>query len=190
MSRNYVEPSLQVVRAGRSVGVSLVASLRQLFEWVDAFPSSIALRGSLYLYPTILTLHLLSMGLFGGLVLMMDLRLIGVSYVETPFTHVQKRLFPWQIGGMAMCAATGAVLVFASPMRFWGNLFFWTKVMMMALAGINAMAFHLSTYESVAGWDASTKAPARARLAGALSIALWGCVVVCGRMIAYNWFTV
>jgi hypothetical protein len=30
--------------------------------------------------------------------------------------------------------------------------------------------------------------PRRARVAGALSLALWTCIVVSGRMIAYNWF--
>ena len=57
--------------------VELLFPLRRLFEWVDAFPSSIAIRESQYLYPSILTSHVVSMCLFAGLVLMMDLRLLG-----------------------------------------------------------------------------------------------------------------
>jgi len=46
-----------------------VAPLRTLFEWVQAFPSSIAIRESLDLYSWILVSHVVSMSTFGGLVL-------------------------------------------------------------------------------------------------------------------------
>jgi hypothetical protein len=37
-------------------------------------------------------------------------------------------------------------------------------------------------------WDLHAIPPKRARLAGALSLTLWACIIVSGRMIAYNWF--
>jgi len=163
--------------------------VRSWFEWLDAFPSSIAIRESSYVYPGLLTTHVVSVCLFAGLVIMMDLRLMGVGNRQTPLSQVQKRLFPWQMIGMALGFTSGLALFYAQPMRFYGNVFFWTKMVMMILAGVNAMAFHRLTYRSVASWDSAAATPFGAKLSGAVSIAMWACVVVSGRLIAYNWFT-
>ena len=163
--------------------------LRSLFEWVDTFPSSIALRESQFVYPYILTAHVVGMCIFAGLICMMDLRLLGVGNLRTPFSQVQRRLFPWQMAGLAVSAVTGLLLVYGQPMRFYTNFFFWIKTVMMILAGVNALAFHRTTYYSVASWDSDAAIPFGAKLAGALGLALWGGVVVSGRLIAYNWFS-
>ena len=163
-------------------------SLKSLFEWVDTFPSSIAIRESSYVYPALLTSHVVSMCLFAGLIVMMDLRLLGVGNLRTPFSQVQKRLFPWQMFGMVVSSITGLLLVYTQPVRFYGNVYFWIKAVMMVLAGVNALAFHYSTYHSVAAWDSDAPMPFGAKLAGGLSLALWALVVMTGRLIAYNWF--
>ena len=163
-------------------------SLRPWFEWVNEFPSSIAIRESVNGYPALLTVHVISMCLFAGLIIMMDLRLLGVGNLQTSVSQIQKRLFPWQMLGMTVSSVSGLVLVYGQPMRFYGNIFFWVKAVMMVLAGANALAFHFSTYHSVGAWDTKAMTPFGAKLAGALSIVLWASVVVCGRLIAYNWF--
>ncbi|HEY7449340.1 MAG TPA: DUF6644 family protein [Vicinamibacterales bacterium] len=163
--------------------------LRSLFEWVDTFPTSIALRESQFVYPYILTAHVVGMCIFAGLICMMDLRLLGVGNLRTPFSQVQRRLFPWQMAGLAVSAVTGLLLVYGQPMRFYSNFFFWIKTLMMVLAGVNALAFHRTTYHSVASWDSDAAIPFGAKLAGALGLALWAGVVVSGRLIAYNWFS-
>lgn len=162
--------------------------LRSLFAWVHELPSSIAIRESVNGYPALLTTHVISMCLFAGLVMMMDLRLVGIGNLRTPFSQVQKRLFPWQMFGLAVSSITGLILVYGEPMRFYGNIFFWVKTAMMFLAGVNAVAFHLITYRSVAAWDTSAATPFGARLAGGLSLFLWVGVIMTGRLIAYNWF--
>lgn len=161
---------------------------RALFEYVNEFPSSIAIRESIYFYPALLTTHVLGMCVFAGLVIMMDLRLLGVGNSRTPMSQVQARLFPWQMVGMSISAATGLLLVYAQPMRFYPNVFFWIKAVMMGVAGVNALAFHFGTYRSIAKWDTAPATPLGARLSGAFSLALWSLVVMSGRLIAYNWF--
>jgi len=163
-------------------------SLRSLFEWVQAFPSSTAFRESVYVYPATLTAHVVGMCVFAGLVIMMDLRLLGIGNTGTPLSQVQKRLFPWQMVGMGVSALTGFILVYGQPMRFYHNIFFWQKTVMMMLAGVNALAFHLGTYRTIATWDSAAATPFGARLSGALSLVLWAGVVMSGRLIAYNWF--
>jgi hypothetical protein len=163
--------------------------MRSWFEVVDALPSSIAIRESIYGYPALLTAHVIGMCLFAGLVIMMDLRLVGLAYRETPVSQIQRRLFPWQMVGMALSAITGGLLFYGQPLRYYGKVFFWIKVLFMILAGVNAIAFHFTTHPSVAKWDSDRALPTGARLAGAFSLALWAGVVMTGRLTAYNWFT-
>ena len=163
--------------------------LRSVFEWIQALPSSTAIRESLYGYPYLLTGHVVSMCFFAGLVIMMDLRLAGIGNRDTPITEIQGRLFPWQMAAFGLSAITGLALFYGQPMRFYGNVFFWLKTAMMGLAALNALAFHRTTYESVTQWDTASSTPFGARLAGLLSVVLWAGVVISGRMIAYNWFS-
>ena len=162
-------------------------SLRSWFEWVDAFPSSIAMRESLYAFPVLLTLHLISLVMFAGLVVMMDLRLLGVAYRGTPFSEVQAKLFPWQVVGMVVTTVAGLLLFYSQPMRYFGRVLYWIKIALMVLAIVNALVFHLTTYRSVAKWDTSGP-PRGAKVAGGVSLALWAGVVVFGRLTAYDWW--
>ena len=83
----------------------------RFFEWVATLPGSLYLReDSPNFFGTFLTLHVLSLCLFLGLVFMMDLRLIGVAHLDTPVSQIQKRLFPWQLFGAIVMAISGFVL--------------------------------------------------------------------------------
>ncbi len=163
-------------------------SLRNLFEWVDAFPSSIAMRESLYAFPVLLTIHLISLATFAGLVMMMDLRLLGVAYRGTPFSEVQGRLFPWQMVAMVVTSLAGLLLFYAQPMRYFGKVLYWIKMALLALAGVNVLLFHFITYRTIDNWDI-TNPPVAAKVAGGLSVALWACIVAFGRLTAYDWWT-
>jgi hypothetical protein len=164
-------------------------SPRSLFEWMDALPSSIALRESLYGYPILLTAHVVSLAMFAGLVAMMDLRLLGVAYGATPFSEVQRRLFPWQMVGMTLSFATGLLLFYSQPLRYYPKLFYWMKMALIVVAGVNAMLFHFTTYRSVVAWDTGLHPPTKARVAAVLSLTLWACIVIFGRLTAYDWLT-
>lgn len=168
--------------------VELLSPLRNLFAWVGDFESSIALRESQYVWANVLTAHVLSICFFAGLIMMMDLRLLGIGNMKTPFSEIQQRLFPWQMAGMACSTITGLVLLYSDPMRFWVSVFFWVKMGTMALTALNAVAFHFISYESIARWDTRPVPPFGARLAGGLGLLLWMNVIVNGRLIPYNWF--
>jgi hypothetical protein len=160
----------------------------RLCELIQEMPSSIAIRESIWTYPIVETVHVLSLCLFLGFVVMMDLRLVSATLRRAPFTEVQRRFFPWQMTGFALMVGSGVVLFFTEPLRFYGNVFFRVKLLLLVVAGLNAMAFHFTIFRRVAEWDVNPVTPLRARLAGGVSIVLWAAVVVCGRMIAYNWF--
>ena len=164
-------------------------TIKSVFQAIEALPSSTAFRESLNGYPFTLTAHVVSMCLFAGLIIMMDLRLVGVGFQKTPFSELQKRLFPWQMFGLVVSSITGTVLFYGQPMRYYGKALFWTKIVLMVFAGVNALYFHLTTYRSVARWDRDVLLPKAARVAGVVGLVLWAGVIIFGRLTAYNWFT-
>jgi hypothetical protein len=164
---------------------------RDFFVWVGTLPGSQYLREDApNFFGMFLTLHVLSMCLFLGLVLMMDLRLVGVAHRGTPVSQIQKRLFPWQLVGAIVMSISGLVLFYAQPVLYWGKGFFWAKMIVMPLAVVNLLVFHFTTYRSVDAWDTSASPPFSAKLAGLLSIVLWVVVLVFGRLVAYDWWTI
>ena len=160
--------------------------IRTVFEWLEAMPTSLMLRESIYGYPIMLTSHVVSMTLIAGLLVMMDLRLTGFGNLRTSVTSIQNRLFPWQMLGMTTSALSGGLLFYSQPMRFYGNFWFWVKTGLMLLALVNAMWFHLTTYKTVAQWDTAPTPPSAARVAGVFGLVLWAGVIITGRMIAYS----
>ena len=124
------------------------------------------------------------MCLFMGLIIMMDLRLVGVGHLRTPPAEIQKRLFPWQIFGFVVVLISGVLLFYSKPLYYYGKGFFWTKLILMGLAGVNAGVIHYVTHRGGGAWDSGA-----ARTAGAMSLLLWASVLITGRLIAYEWWT-
>ncbi len=163
-------------------------SLLTFCEWLANTPGSIALHESIYVYPVIESIHVLTLCLFLGLAAMLDLRLLGITLRETPVSEVADRLLPWTIAGFVVMVISGAFLFYGIPVRTYQNIFFRIKVVLLVLSGVNAFVFHSTVYRKVAEWNLDTVPPIRARLAGGLSLLFWASIVVAGRMIAYNWF--
>jgi hypothetical protein len=83
---------------------------------------------------------------------------------------------------------SGALLFYAIPVKTYLNVFFRLKVAFLLMAGLNVAVFQATASRRMARWDLDLRPPPGARVAGGLSLALWALIVVCGRMIAYNWF--
>ena len=163
-------------------------SLLGFCQWLESTPWSIALHESLWVYPIVESVHVLTLCLFLGMAVMLDLRLLGAAMRSVPASEVVRRLLPWIAAGFALMVCSGALLFYAIPVRTYLNVFFRIKVAMLALAALNVWVFHATIYRRVAEWDLDPVPPAGARVAAALSLLLWAVIVVAGRMIAYNWF--
>ena len=163
-------------------------SLLHFCQWLEQTPGSIALHESLWMYPLVESMHVLTLCLFVGTAIMLDLRLLGATMQRTPVTEVVAQLFPWTVAGFGLMVSSGAMLFYAIPVKTYLNIFFRIKLLMLLLAGLNAWVFHATVYRRVAQWDLDAVIPRGAKIAAGLSVALWAGIVFAGRMIAYNWF--
>lgn len=162
--------------------------LQQWCQWLGDTAWSIALRESIWVYPLVETVHVLALCLFLGLALVLDLRLLNLMLRRTPVSAIVQQVMPWTWLGFALMVASGLLLFYSDPAKFYGNVFLRIKLGLLLLAGLNAWVFHATVYARVAEWDDAPSPPRRARLAGGLSLLLWIGVVTTGRFIAYKWF--
>ena len=162
--------------------------LLPFFQWLENTPGSVYIRESLLFYPLVETTHVLALCLFLGMIAMLDLRLVGVSLRGVPVSEVAGQFLPLALFGFVLMAISGTLLFYSGPVKAAANVFFRVKMLLILLTGLNALLFHFTIYKRVAIWDTAPSPPARAKLAGALSLVLWSGVVICGRMQAYNWF--
>jgi uncharacterized protein YacL len=163
-------------------------SLLAFFEWLADTSWSVDLHESQYAYPLIESLHVWTMAVFFGSVVMFDLRLLGVTLRKVPASDVVDRLLPLTIAAFVLMVISGTLLFFAIPLRSYQSIFFRFKMLLLVLAGLNVWLFHSRVYPRVATWDIEAGPPRTARIAGGISLVLWIGIIFSGRMIAYNWF--
>lgn len=165
-------------------------SLFRFCEWLASTPWSIALHESRYMFLIVLTVHVLTLTVFVGMALMIDLRLLGVTMKRVPVSEVVGRLLPWSAAGLLVMVASGALLFYSAPLLRYDNLFFRFKMVVLVLAALNAWIFHVTVFRRVAEWDLDAVPPRAARLMGGLSLVSWAVIITAGRLMAYQdyWF--
>ena len=150
-------------------------------------PWSIGLHESLYMYAITESTHVMSIMLFVGTIAMVDLRLLGVSFSQVPVSHMLSRMLPWTIFGFCLLVITGGMLFLAIPVRTYHSLWFRLKCLMILIAAINIAVFTFKVERDKAKWDLGP-VPRNSKVCAVISLSAWACVIVFGRLIAYNWF--
>tara|TARA_X000000368_G_scaffold104727_1_gene80998 strand:+ start:234 stop:812 length:579 start_codon:yes stop_codon:yes gene_type:complete len=156
--------------------------------WLSETKWSIALHESLYLYPWIESTHVLSICLFFGTLLFVDLRLTGKVFNNLSISEMNRKVLPLTMFGFLVMSVTGLLLFYAIPVRNYQNIFFRIKMLLMVIAGINAFFFHRRMSKEAKIWDKDSSIPKSMKNSAIASLALWSSVIISGRMIAYNWF--
>ena len=148
-------------------------------------PISTHIRESEITFPVIQTFHALGIMLMAGTIAVVDLRLLGVILRDRPSAEVAKPLLPLTWIGFVVMVISGGLLFAAQSEKIYGNTFLRIKFLLLIFAGLNVLVFHATTYRSIQRWGAALTTPASAKLAGALSLLVWGGIIITGRFIAY-----
>jgi len=156
-----------------------------LCKWLEQSRVGGAVRESLWLFPTIETLHLLGMTVLVGAVSIVDFRLLGWVMRRERVSELAGRLLPWAWAGFAVQVITGAILFSSEAVKVYGNPAFRVKMVLILLAGVHAAIFHWGVRQDMGAWDGSAVLPAKAKIAGGISILLWIAIVAAGRFIGF-----
>jgi hypothetical protein len=144
------------------------------------------MRQSLWIFNVTETTHTLGIILVAGTIMLVDLRLLGVGLRRERVSEVVARIVPWTLSGFCLMFLTGAWLFAGEASKLYHSPAFRIKLVLLSLAGLNALIFHLTVYRRAAEWDGVPVLPIGARMAGLLSLFLWTGIIAAGRAIAYG----
>lgn len=144
--------------------------------------------GSLNLWAVTEGTHVLTLMLFVGTILFVDLRMLGVAFRKVPFSTLSEKVLPLTVTGFALMIFTGALLFFAKPMDYYHSLMFRVKMVFLLIAALNIFWFHYKLQKSQAEWDVSASPPRSVKISAVISLVSWIIVTMTGRFIAFPWF--
>jgi hypothetical protein len=156
--------------------------LLPLLEWIQNIQVFVDLRSSGYVYPVILALHLSAISLFGGMIVLSDLCLLGWIPRQVSAAAVVDGLRVPKRIGLMVAATFGFLLFCCKAEQYYYNVFFRTKLLLLALVAVHALVFRNRVYSRV---GEVTPVGMRGRVAAMLSLLLWAGILTAGRAIGY-----
>ena len=134
-----------------------------------------------YGWPSLETLHFIGLSMLIGVVLLIDLRMLGVmKNISFPSLH---RLLPWAILGFGINTTTGMLFFVTAPGQYALNVAFIWKVALIVLAGVNA--FYFTLFDEAWILKPGDEAPFTAKAAALSAIVLWVGVLYFGSMLPF-----
>jgi hypothetical protein len=159
--------------------------LLTLLQWIQNSGVFVYLRSSAYLYPVILALHLSAISLFGGMVVMTDLCLLGWIPRQMSATAVVDGLRVPKRIGLLIATTFGLLLFCCKAEQYYYNVYFRTKLLLLALVAVHALLFRTRLYNRPNEMMPAGLSNLQARLAALLSLLLWAGILSAGRAIGY-----
>ena len=163
-------------------------TLLEICEWLETTALGSIAPATLYGFQVLVGIHILGLMLSVGMLLWVDLRMIGISLVAGRLSEVYRSLLPWFLFGFITMFLSGFTLFAGFATSAYENTYFRIKMIAVVLAGANAMVFHVMAKRMSSEWDAEHRPPTLVRFAGLGSIILWGTVILSGRMMSYTMF--
>lgn len=157
-----------------------------LVERIEASSLGEWMRTSLISMPVVESIHVMALAVVFGSILIVDLRLLGLPNTRRPFSAVSAELLHFTWAAFVVAAITGVMMFAANASTYFVNTAFRLKLLMLLAAGANMAVFQSRTVRTLAQWDKDVPPPLAARVAGALSIVIWTCVIFLGRWIGFT----
>ena len=155
-------------------------------HWLQQTTFATTITESIWLFPLIEGSHILALPVSVGMILIFDLRLLGLAFSGEAASKIMPELLRWSKIGFGAMILTGSILFLTQAEKAYSNAFFRTKMILLLILGINAAAYQLLFYPKMAQWESARRTPVGAKFCAALSLILWLGVIICGRTMAYE----
>jgi hypothetical protein len=156
-----------------------------IWETISETPVAIWVGESIYGFALLEGMHLIGVALLFGSILMLDLRLIGVSR-GLSFEWTRRHILPVSWVGFALILFSGLGLFAVHADLYVLETSFRLKLGLIVLGGVNMVAFEGLIRRGADTWDQFRQTPFAARASGFLSIAVWFGAIVYGRWMGYE----
>ena len=157
-------------------------SLLTFFQWCEASGIGETIRKSSWLFPVIEAIHLLGLGVIGGAVLVVDLRLLGLGLKRQSTAQLTRDAQPWLVGSLVLMIITGGLLFLSEAIKCYYHDAFWFKMSCLFLA----IVFTFTIQRKVIMTDESRLRPLWSKVVAVVSVLLWAGVGIGGRWIGFS----
>ena len=153
-----------------------------VFEWLDA--SLLAKMSKAYggVFAVVQVVHLLSLALLGGTVLVADLRLLGVLLKDVSSTAVIANTQKWFSVALIGLVVSGVFMSSAVAKKLYYNEMFWAKMVSLAVG----IAFVYAVRRPLLRHAHEGISPLALRMTALGSMTIWFTVAACGRWIGFS----
>jgi hypothetical protein len=152
------------------------------FHWCEQSGIGNTIRQSSWLFPVIEAIHLLGLGVIGGAVLVVDLRLLGLGLRRQSPAQLARDAQPWLIGSLLLMATTGGLLFLSESIKLYYHEAFWFKMTSLLLA----IVFTFTIQRKVILSGETRLRPVWSKVVAVVSILLWSGVGIGGRWIGFS----
>ncbi len=143
--------------------------------------------GATWWVPLIESIHVLAATLVVGMLLMIDLRLLGLAARRYEPQLILRQQLPWVWGAFITAVITGGLMFITNALAYASNTAMQYKLLLIVLAGMNTLILHGALRHSRnknRDNTTSSKLPFE-KISGALSLTVWVGVIIAGRWIGH-----
>ena len=155
-----------------------------LLAWLRDTPIGAFVRDSTWAFPVLQSLHFIGMSMLIGIVGAIDLRVLGVARA-VPLAPLH-RFLPLAFIGLGINLVSGIFFFCHDPWVYAFNTSFRLKMILILVAGLNALWFRLGVFLDLESWGPGIEASRLAKVISAMSLLIWIAVITAGRYIAFT----
>jgi uncharacterized protein DUF6644 len=160
--------------------------LAEFLAWLEGSALGHVMRESgVWTYALVNLAHILGVASLFGSLLVIDLRLLGVSR-NVPLAAIAGPTVPIATLGFAIAAASGVCLLATKATEYLGNPFLYIKFPAIGLGLCNVAVLNtLSAWKERRLREPSSRERVRLAAVGAVSLLCWLTAITAGRLIGY-----
>jgi hypothetical protein len=155
--------------------------LLPMFKFIDKSWIGAWVSDSRWLFPAIEAVHIVALALLFGAILMLNLRLLGLTLKSKPVAQLARELSPWVLCSLIIILGSGFLLFSSEAMKAYASVPFQVKMLFL----FAAMMFHYTIYGRVTKADEGRINPIWGKVIAIVSILLWLGVGIGGRGIGF-----
>ena len=152
------------------------------FEWLDSSMLASLSKAWGGVFAVVQTIHLASLALLGGMVIVLSLRLLNILMRDIPADVVVASTRPWINRALIAITLSGIYQASAVAIKLYYNSFFWSKM----IAFFMGIAFLYGVMYPLLSRGTAQLPPWTVRLMACASLVIWFSVAATGRWIGFS----
>ncbi len=168
-----------------------------IFEWLDASMLADFSKSSSGVFAGVQTVHIASMVVLGGMLLLGDLRMLNVVLTDVPSQIIIENTRKWIYLALVFIILSGIYEASAIAMKLAYNSFFFAKMVGLAMGIFFVLSIRNAVYRrapgvvyaqgaNMAGQQAETVQPWVVKLVAIANLFIWFSVAASGRWIGFS----